>query len=596
MLKFKKIIAILLVLSLLVPLTSCKDNNFIGELIDDNEETEDDLNQKVSGGELTVPITNVKSLNPLIAGSSSIYYFNKLIFEGLFELDDKLEPKEKLVKNYNINNDGSIDITLKDNIKWHDGKPLSTEDVEFTINTLKYAANNPNYSNMILDIYLPEGISNINNITNIIIRDSLNMTIYFDLKNKNILEVLNFPIVAKHVFYKDNNVNSIKSRNNKIKKDSYTMAYEKALDIENYNPIGTGPYKQLQHNKLKSIELGINENYWGKKPNIKTINGKILSNEELALVSFESGQVDLAFSTGTDWEKYTQDEKVNIKEFTSNRYEFLAFNFNNNIFEGEKGKALRKAISYGINRDNIIDRVYIDRATKTDVPINPNSWLISKNINNTYKYDVKKSRKILEDAGWKDTDGDKIYENEEGQKLSIKLTTNSFNDLRVRTLDIIAENLKAIGIEVIKDYEQIAIEGITEEVIENNWQSFERKIRSGNFEVALLGWDTSTMQNLEFMFHSSKEIGTENFIRYENEDMDKILDDINTFQTQSEKKKHYAELQKLIVDDLPYVSLFFTNGAILSNKKLYGNLKPSFENVYNDIDEWFIPKKYQSEE
>ncbi|NMB43230.1 MAG: peptide ABC transporter substrate-binding protein, partial [Clostridiales bacterium] len=89
---------------------------------------------------------------------------------------------------------------------------------------------------------------------------------------------------------------------------------------------------------------------------------------------------------------------------------------------------------------------------------------------------------------------------------------------------------------------------------------------------------------------------TENFIRYENEDMDKILDNINAFQTQSEKKKHYAELQKLIIDDLPYVSLFFTNGAILSNKKLYGDLKPSFENVYNDIDEWFIPKKYQSEE
>lgn len=562
--------AIFIILIITLSITACKNGNDKGD-----ENGQGNTNQeKVIGGEISVPITHVKAINPLLNGTSSFYYFNKLIFEGLFEFDKNLKPKENLVEKYNLNMDGSIDITLKKDVLWHDGKKLKSSDVKFTVDTIKYGVSNSKYRDEISDMYKPESILDINNIEDIDIKDDENMTVYFSEDNNNSLEMLTFPIISSEAFEND---------------------YERALAVDNYEPIGTGPYKQVNYEKLKYVELKANHSYWGEKPQITTIKGKILKDDELSLISFESGQIDFAFSLEADWEKYSQDEKIDTHEFPSRRYEFLAVNSRSKIFEDEKGNEVRKAIAYGINRDSIIDRVYLGHATKTNTPILPTSYLTEKELNDKYKYDVKKARNILEKAGYQDSNDDGIYEDENNEELSIKLTTNSYNQSRVRTLDMIADDLKNIGINVEKDYEMINTEDVSEEEKQSNWDKFERKIQSGNFELALMGWETSFTQDISMMFHSSNAIGKSNFIRYENLKLDKILEDMQTPSIDSRKKDNYIKAQKIIIEDLPYISLFFTNGTVLSNKKINGKIEPIYTNVYSNIDEWFIPKKYQEE-
>lgn len=565
----KKITSIFFILILTLSITACKGGK---DLDEDGESDQENVNQeKVSGGEINVPITHVKAINPLLNGSSSFYYFNKLIFEGLFEFDEKLEPKEQLVEKYSINLDGSMDIKLKENILWHDGKNLRASDVKFTIDTIKYGIASANHVDEISDMYKPEGILDISKITDVVIKDDKNMTIYFTGESNNLLEMLTFPIISSNIFDDD---------------------YEKALATDHYETIGTGPYKQVKYEKLKYVELKVNDKYWGNKAHISTIKGKILKDDELALTSFESGQIDFAFSLDSDWEKYAQDEKVDIHEFPSRRYEFLAVNSKSNVFEGEKGKEVKKAIAYGINRSALIDRVYLGHAVKTNAPIVPTSYLSSQELNDEYKYDIKKARRILEDAGYSDQNEDGIYEDEDKRDLSIKLSTNSYNQSRVRVLEMISDDLKNIGINVVKDYELIDIEDVSEEDKQVNWDNFERKINSGNFELALMGWETSYMQDITQMFHSSS-IGQGNFIRYENLELDKILESIQKSNNRDSKKNNYIKAQKIIVEDQPYISLFFTNGTALSNKKIKGNIDPTYTNIYNNIDEWFIPKKYQ---
>ncbi|AFS78008.1 oligopeptide ABC transport system substrate binding protein AppA [Gottschalkia acidurici 9a] len=516
---FRKIISIIFTILLSLSLISCKDNKIVGK---DGNKKEDqiDTTNKVVGGEMIVPITRTKALNPIIIGDSSMYYFDKLMFEGLFKLDKNLEPKELLAESYSINGDGSINISLRKDVKWHDGETLKSSDVKFTVDTIKYGLSNGKHAGTIPEIYKSGGISDINYIKDIYISDDYNMTIYFEGVGSNILEILTFPIIPEHAF------------RNGTTEDK--VAYEKALDIKEYKPIGTGPYKQGKYDKLKSIELKVNDEYWGSKPYIKTIIGKVLKDEELALTSFESGQVDIAFSMGVDWEKYSQGEKVKVHEFPSQQYEFLAFNFKDKMFEGEKGLAIRKAIAYGINRDSIINKVYLGHATKTDVPINPNSWLVSKDAKNIYKYNVKKARDILEKAGWQDKDGDGLFEDEDNKKISIKLTTNSYNGLRTRALDMIAEDLKNIGIEAIKDYQQINESDINEELVEKDWTNFQKKIKTGKFEIALLGWETSFTQDISFMFRKGSP---DNFMKYENPEMDESLDKIYYSLTKEEKRR-----------------------------------------------------------
>lgn len=562
----KKIKILLFVLILTLSLSSC--TNIKNKDSDNQENVKEEI---VSGGEINIPITHVRALNPLLNSSSSVYYFNKLIFESLFEFDKNLEPNKQLVESYNINSEGSINIALRRDVFWHDGNKLKASDVKFTIDTIKYALSNNNYIENISDMFKAEGILDMNLISDVVINDEQSLTIYFTGEFNNILEILTFPIISSQAFNGD---------------------YESALQLDNYQPIGTGPYKQVEYEKLKAINLEINDKYWGDKPNIEKIKGKILKDEDLSLTSFESGQVDLSFSLGSEWEKYSQDEKVKINEFPSTRYEFLAINSKSSVFEGERGKAIKKAIAYGINRDKIIERVYLGHATKTNTPVNPKSYLTSKEINNKYKYNVEKARKILEDAGFSDIDNDAIYEDENGQILTVKLSTNSYNESRVRTIEMISEDLKSIGINVEKDYEVIDTEGISEEQKQLDWNRFESKINSNSFEIALLGFETSFKQDFSNMFHSS---GMNNFINYENIELDQSIDNIKNSLNKEEKKKNFMNAQEIIIDDLPYISLFFTNGTILSNKKISGEKNPSYVNIYTDIDKWFIPKKYQTD-
>ncbi|WP_416197673.1 MAG: Peptide/nickel transport system substrate-binding protein [Sporanaerobacter sp.] len=579
--KKKLILFLVLTIISLSFMTGCENKAKIEkdiETLEDKSETvANESDEPEYGGELVVPITTIKSLNPLLSENASFYHFSKLIFESLFQLDSNLNIENCLAEDYSIRDEGKVvDIRLKDDVYWHDGEKFTADDVAFTINAIKYGSGESAYKDLILNGLKPFSTSDIRHILDVKIVDDYNLEIYFDRSYSNALEILTFPIVPKHRFI---------AKNEKA-------SYINALNDEGYNPIGTGPYKFSQYEKLKTIKLVANEEWWKGRPYIDTIVGKVLDDEELSLTAFETGQVDLANTVDVDWEKYTQKDRVKIYEYVSQNYEFLAFNFKNEIFADESGLAIRKAIAYGIDRQAIIQKVYLGHATQTDLPIHPDSWLLNQEAS-IYGYNKSKAKEVLDKAGWIDRDGDGICEDENGNKLSIRLSTNSYNPLRFKTAEMIAENLKQIGIEVIKDYAEEIPDKLTEEMIENDWETFRGKLDRGNFDVALLGWQLSSVPDLSFAFHSSQiQYGT-NFISYQDEEMDELLVEAFSAPNREMKKNAYDKLETKIVEELPYVSLFFRNKALLLDKKVKGNIEPQFYNIYDNIEEWYIPKKYQ---
>lgn len=558
-------------------MTSCNGNKELVAGFDVIEKKDNTLVEEKPqyGGELVLPLTTIKSLNPLLSENVKYYYFSKLIFESMFEFDNDLNIVNVLAKDYSIKDEGKIiDITLRDDVYWHDGEKFTSEDVKFTIDTIKYGAIDSTYKNLILSGVKPFSSSDIRHILDVKTTGDYSLEVVFDRSYSNGLEILTFPIIPKHVFSTGKN-----------EKENYANALAEDVKI-----IGTGPYKLDEYEKLKAVKLKANENWWNGKPYIEYITGKMLDDNSLVPTSFEAGQLDLANTMGVDWEKYAQNERVKMYEYISQNYEFLAFNFSKEMFQGEKGKAIRKAIAYGIDRQGIIQKIYLGHATQIDVPINPNSWLISEDAN-TYGYNKAKAKEILENAGFVNING--IYEDESGEKLSITLTTNEYNPLRLHTAEIISENLTDIGIEVIKDYDVNVPDNLTEENLNEAWEEFENKISKGNFDVALLGWQLSNVVDLSFAFHSSQIKQGSNFIRYSDEKMDTLLEEAFSAQSREEKRETYGKLQEHIVEELPYVSLFFRNESLLVDKKVKGNIEPNFNNVYNNISKWYISSEHQ---
>ena len=571
------IITIIFVMVISLTLTGCDNKNNIIKNIDFKEdESETVLKEEKPeyGGELVLPLTTIKSLNPLLSENISYYYFSKLIFESLFELDNDMNVKNILAESYSIEDEGRIiNISLRDDVFWHDGEKLTAEDVKFTIDVIKYSGNESAYGKLIMNGIRPFATSDLRHILDVKINGDYNLQIVFDKSYSNALEVLTFPIIPKHNFTAGKN-----------EKEYYINAL-----AEDIIPIGTGPYKMDGYEKLKTIKLKVNENWWKGKPYIETITGKMLDDDNLILTSFEAGQVDLANTVSIDWEKYAQNDRVKMYEYIAQNYEFLAFNFTKEKFQGESGASIRKAIAYGIDRQAIIQKVYLGHAMQIDVPIHPNSWLVSEAAN-VYGYNKTLAKETLEKAGWNKVDG--IYEDEDGNKLSITLTVNNTNQLRILAADIIAENLNEIGIEVVKDYDSNIVEDLNEETINKEWEKYQDKIYKGNFDVALVGWQLSSIPDLSFAFHSSQIKNGSNFIKYNNERMDSLLIEAFSAQGRDTKIQAYKDLQNYIIEELPYVSLYFRNKSLLVDKKVKGNIEPSFYNLYANIEEWYIPSEY----
>ncbi len=568
--KSKKIIFLLIISLISTLLISC---NYDKEKeVKDVDSVQKDLNYLITeDGQVILPLTNFNSLNPLITENVYYFYFSKLIFEGLFDFDEHLRPIPQLASTYSIENDGKIvSIKLKENVFWHDGEKFTSDDVIFTINTLKYANNYTTYKKMLSSALGNINTVDLNKIIDVKAIDEYNLNIVFDRGFSNNLEILTFPIIPKHIFVNNNK----------------NQGYLKALEIENYTPIGTGPYKFVNYDKFKSITLKAYDNYRDGKPGIETVVGKVLEDEELILTSFETGQISLAKANGVDWDKYKNNNRIKVIEYLSNNYEFLGFNFDKDVFSNEKGLAIRQAIYYGINRQDIIRKVLLGHGTQIDVPINPESWLIS-NSANTYGYNVELAKDKLISAGFTDIDGDGILEDEVGNKLSFRLLTNSYNPLRVKIAEMIKSDLKEIGINIIPDYNASLQDNITEEMKNGELDRINNKLISGDFDIVLTSWQISVIPELSFLYHSNSSNLT-NFSRYKNDTMDMLLANANNVFEREEKLIAYEELQKYIIEDIPNISLFFNNSSILVDSSIVGDLTPTFFNPYKGLERCII--------
>lgn len=513
----------------------------------------------IDGGEVNLPLTPFSTLNPLMTNNTSYHYFSKLVFEGIFEFNENLEAEARLASSYSLKENGIL-IKLRDDIFWHDGEQLTADDVIYTINALKSYGEEGTYIN-IMNSALGAFVTPSSWSMSARKIDDFNVEISFPSGFSNIKEVLTFPIVPSHVS-------------------------SSALQIENYTPIGTGPYMFHSYEKNKRIKLVANTNFRDGQPSISIVIGKVLEDEDLFSTAFEAGQIDMTPSQGVDWDKYKQNPKINIREYVSSEYEFLAFNFRNEIFQGEEGRKLRQAINYGIDRQEIIQKIFLGHGTATDIPMNPTSYL-SQDISLQYGYSPDKSQEILISLGYSDLDSDGLLEDVEGNKLALKLMTNSTNFYRVRTAQMIIEDLKLIGIDVVSDFNSDYNDDISEVEKLEEWNIFYNRVNSGDFDIALLGWNLSTIPELSFLFHSS-QIEKNNFIKYENPELDQAFLELNTSMTNELKIDRYKDVLEIIAEDLPYMSLFFRNAAILYNSDIRGELNSTYFNPYNGLEKCFM--------
>lgn len=526
-----------------------------------------DLNP-VNGGELTLPLTNMDGYNPLLTDNEDYYQFMKLVYDSLFIASPGGRIVPSLAEHYEYTNDGyTVSVTIKDGVKWQDGKPFTAYDVAATFNAMtKLPSTSAYYQLMKSAVGVVNGF-HPRSFARAVVFDDRNVDFQFDKPYANVLEMLTFPILPAHLYDE-----------------------EGMLTHENFKIMGTGPFQFAGEEKNQELILERNPNYYGRAPYIERIHGKILSARENVTAAFETGQVDITKSLGYDWDKYKNLSQGDYEEFYTNDLEFLAFNLHSPVFQGERGKLVRQAIARGVNKKRLIESLYLNKADEASFFLNP-QMAPGNALEEKIYYNVEAAKELLRKAGYTDEDEDGLLEDEEGHKIRIGLTTNSYNYLRRTMTDLIVDDLRVLGIDAYSSYPPVEKDGTYDEnSIESQWKEYYPTLLSGDYQMALIGMNFTNFPDLGAVL-STGGLGSTNISGYSNQDMDAQIKKLTIKMLDQDRLSVYNSINEQFIRDCPYVPLFFKRGALLKDGKVKGTIHPSPYNLYRDLKDVYIPKE-----
>jgi len=499
----------------------------------------------VRGGVLKLYSTIPDTLNPILTNNKYVRDYSVFVFESLVTLDKNQKPVPTLAKSWEISDDGlTWTFHLEENVFWHDNMPFTAEDVEFTINAI---ISSPNSS------YKP----NVSNITMFSAIDRKTFRIVLKNPNSFTAELMTFPILPKHYFEGE----------------------ELASSPKNNSPMGTGPYKFAEYNPGQYVKLKSNENWWKseqdnssdlKIPYIQEIEIRLYDKTKSRTDAFQGGDVDVLTIDRGLWSKYNGRTDITMKKYISNEFEYIAFNLSNKIL---KLPEVRQAIAYAVDKTKIINSILHGEAIASDLPLIPDTWLNDTNAV-FYSPDKEKARKLLEDGGWKESNG-LLYKKINGANTALKLEmlVNEDNSTRLKVAEEIKNQLKEVGIELT--------------ITKLKWDEEMKRIDRKRFDMVFIGCQITSVPDISFLY--SSESGQLNISGYKNEEVDEYLRKITMEKNDDVKKSYYSKLKELINQDVPYLGLYFYNEAVVYSKRIKGEFNPYLWNKYFDFVRWYTP-------
>lgn len=510
-------------------------------------------NIEIEKSDLRVPISYVKSKNPYLVKDKSLVYFNRLIFESLCEYNSNFELKNQLAQSITRSEDGKIiRVKIKQGVKWHDGSELNANDIVFSYNLLKNQYQNSNYKGLFESIFDFSG--NLNSKIRVRKISSHEVELIFDKNYINAEYLLTIPIVNRKTTLSGlgDNTNSYR----KIMNNDYEFKVN-----------GTGPYRFDEYKPLKEYSLQSFSEYRNGKSNIESVKGIIVSTEDAFLTSVLAGITDLTVTNELDWGKYVENKKLELYDYAGTSLDLIFYNHNRKIFKDDIGRNIRLAIANVIDRDSIIKKAFLRHGESTHTLRHPKIKADGQSF--LYdQYDLSNFAQILEDNGY--AKNEYGYYSKSNKAIELEAIALR-DDIRVKQLEIIKENLREIGVSVrFKFYD--------------NMEEFQKALLNKKFDIAVA---TLNMPINDFYDEIIKTNGSLNFGGYSNVDIDNTLRDLKTLSgNELEEKKE--ELLRAIGQQQIVTPIAYRDRAILIDDRIKGNINPSVFDIYDNITSWTI--------
>lgn len=458
-----------------------------------------------------------KSLDPRIGNDAVAARLHQMMFNTLVNKNEKLETVPEIA-DFEISPDAKVfTFKIRPGFVFHNGKPLKAEDVKYTFDTLRDKN------------FVSPKKGDFAKVESIDTPDDRTVIFRCSAPNAPLLGSL----VAVGVIPKDSGPTTEKS------------------------PIGTGPWKLHEYREGSEITLDANPNYNLGAPKLKQVKVRFVLDNATRELEVRQGGVHLALNADFAYPTLQQMGKSNglkLLQSKGTNITYLGLNCEDPVLKNVK---VRQAISVGIDREKIIRTVLRGMARPANGPLPPEQWARPDDLPPS-RYDVAEAKRLLDEAGFPDPDGD----GPAPRAIKLELKTSS-NQLSRQVGTVLQEQMKLIGINLaLRSYE---------------FQTFLQDTISGNFQMFYL-INVGANQSTDFLsyFYESTRIPTAaksfsegaNRARYRNPDVDKWLNQAAGTLDQAEQKRLYGLVQKQVVADAPQVFLWYPNNVAITSDRV----------------------------
>ena len=444
----------------------------------------------------------------------------------------------------------SVTFTIREGVRFSDGRPLTAEDVKFSYDFVMNPA-----------IAAPRQRAYLERIDRVEVTGGDAVTFFYKEPYFEFFDLAASSVVLPRHFYG-------------------------SFDPDTFNSsvgllMGSGPYRMADPTSWKPgtpIRLVRNERYWGVRPAFDTFAYPEILDDNARILAFKNGRTTLFGATPEQYIQMLDDKpllgRTQHYEYASaiGGYRYIAWNQRQ---DGQPtkfaDKRVRQALTMLIDRQRLIDQVMLGYATLATGPFNPQSRQYDNEVE-PWPYNPDRAKALLKEAGWEDRDGDGRIENAAGESFRFRLTypANSSNYQQM--------------VLILKD--NFALAGITLEPDPLEWGVFTDRLEKKQFDAISLGWTAGIETDIFQMFHSSRALtGGDNFMSYLSPELDAAIDTARTTLDEAERMPIWKRAHRILHEDQPYTFLFFPknlvfiDGAIQNVEKLPLGL--------NDETEWY---------
>ncbi len=456
------------------------------------------------------------NLDPRVGIDGQSERIDELLFDALLTRDEHFNVQPGLAESWEIPDPLTYVFHLHSGVKFHDGRPLTSRDVKWTLDSLlqgKIRSTKTSTYRFVDRIDIPD-----------------DLTVVFHLKEPFGALLWN------------------------LSEGALGIVPYGTLDEITRQPIGTGPFKFVSAETDKEVILIRNDAYWGERPRLARVRFAVVPDATTEALELRKGSADLAINSPMSPDTVATLERnpsLVVEHGPGTRLAYLAFNLRDPIL---KDVRVRQAIAYALNRGPMMQYLWRGEVQAAYSVLPPQSWACNEGVPH-YDYDPGKARQLLDAAGYPAVNHVRFH-------LVMKTSTDENTRLMVAVMQ---QQLRDVGIALdIRTFE---------------FATFFADVTSGAFQLYSLRWigGNEDPDIFDMAFHARNfPPAGRNRSFYSNLRVDTLIDEARRETDQNVRKRLYFEVQEILATDVPAINLWYFDNVLVRTKRVRDvSLNPS---------------------